>query len=71
MRLQSHLEEWTTSDLERYTRHEVFIMSLLALGPSSGLPEKWCFQDTIGVESRIESHSSVLVGGPGFDRPSG
>ena len=54
--LRPHLEEWTTDDLERYTRHEVFIMALFALGPSCLLPEKWYIQDILGVVSRIESN---------------
>ena len=56
MELQSHLEEWAIEDLETYTRHEVFILSLFALGPSRFLPEKRRFQDILGVASHIESN---------------
>ncbi|KZT54731.1 hypothetical protein CALCODRAFT_485295 [Calocera cornea HHB12733] len=61
--LQSHLASWPASDLEDWTRHTPFLLSLFSTCAPGLLPAGWGLNEVLDLASKLESNGFGLFVG--------
>ncbi|KZO97657.1 hypothetical protein CALVIDRAFT_78055 [Calocera viscosa TUFC12733] len=61
--LQSHLSSWPASELEDWTRHAPFLLSLFSACPPELLPTGWGLTEILDLASKLESNGFGLFAG--------